>query len=434
MTITSMHADDISVGDRQRKEFKDKDLQDLADSILRVGLIHAPVICQGTVVAGERRLRALALTEGSSYLYGDTTYEYPEIPVHTIERDDPKILFEIELEENLRRVNLTPMEEANAIAKLHAVRTEQEPRRSKKETAEEVASLQGREATSYDETVVANSILVDAFKDDPEVQRAAKTSLRKAAKVAKKKLEREFRATLAGMEERKGEGNSPTDSGYFTVLPGNAIDHFEQFASGSFEVLLFDPPYGVGADKFGDQAFDLGHEYEDDKESAHEFTEHVIRAAPNFLATNSHVLMFCSYDFFEAWKKVYEEYGYNVWPRPLIWSKGQQSHAPVPDYGPKYSYECILFASRGKRLIAKLVNDVFHVPGVRDKVHAAEKPADLMAQLLDMVAHPGDRVLDPCCGSGPIFAGAKGKELYVTGIEKDPNHYLVAKERAKENS
>ena len=56
MTHTSVHAEDIHVGQRQRQVFKDRDLVDLADSILRVGLIHAPVLTPDyTVVAGERR-------------------------------------------------------------------------------------------------------------------------------------------------------------------------------------------------------------------------------------------------------------------------------------------------------------------------------------------------------------------------------------------
>jgi len=49
----------ITVGERQRKEFKPEDLASLADSISRLGLIH-PIILDETynLVAGERRLRA----------------------------------------------------------------------------------------------------------------------------------------------------------------------------------------------------------------------------------------------------------------------------------------------------------------------------------------------------------------------------------------
>ncbi len=426
MTINSMHANDIKIGDRQRQTFSEQDLQDLAVSILTVGLIHAPVVCRGQIVAGERRLRALAITEGQSFRYGDTEYEYPEIPVHEITRDDPEILFRIELEENLRRVNLSPMEEANAIAKLHKLRLEQSPEHNKKKTAEEVAGLEGKEPTAADESRVAKAILVNSFADDPEVQKAARVSLNKAATVAAKKMEMQFRDAISSIEGPTPRGSSSSH----VVLHGDALEILPTLPDESFDILLFDPPYGINADKFGEQAMDLGHQYSDDPKSAAKFTSGVIAASARVLPRGSHVLMFCAYEMFEYWKTIYQGYEFTVWPRPLIWSKGQQSHAPVPQMGPRYSYECILFAMMGRRPIANLVNDVFHVPAVRDKDHAAEKPAELLSQLLHMVADPGDRVLDPCCGSGSIFEGAAGKELHVTGIEQNKDYFLLSQEKA----
>jgi len=78
-----------------------------------------------------------------------------------------------------------------------------------------------------------------------------------------------------------------------------------------------------------------------------------------------------------------------------------------------------------------LINDVLSVAPVRDKLHAAEKPAELLGLLIDFLGKPGDRILDPTCGSGSIFLGARGREVYVTGIERDPNSYAIAKERTK---
>jgi ParB-like chromosome segregation protein Spo0J len=425
VTHTSIHAEDIHTGERQRKEFKDKELIDLADSILRVGLIHAPVITQDyTLVAGERRLRALAVTESSGkYQYGGEDYEYPEVPVHIVPYNDPKLLFEIELEENLRRVNLTPMEEAQAIAKLHEVRLVEAPAQTMKETAKEVAELKGKEPTARDEERVANAILIEQFKDDPEVIKAGKVSLNKAAKVARKKMEFELLRALTGSSE------APPNS-MFTMYAGRAEDVLGGFSPASFDVLLFDPPYGIGADKFGEQAMDLGHQYTDTEEDAASLIHYILAAGQEVLKPDAHVLMFCAFELFPRWKKTYEAFGYSVWPRPLIWSKGQQAHVPVPDYGPRYSYECILFAQRGRRKINQLINDVLHFPPPRDKIHAAEKPAELLAALLDFVAKPGDRVLDPCAGSGSIFIGGRGKEVFITGIEVDANYYAVAKERA----
>lgn len=422
---TVVQAEDIHAGERQRKEFKDSDLQDLADSILRVGLIHAPVVQEGTnlVIAGERRLRALALTEGKKFLYGNDEYSYPELPVHFIDRDDPKILFEIELEENLRRVNLSPLDQAQAVARLHHLRAEEHPGQTLTDTSKELSQLLDKKWTDKDRDKVADSILVDQFKDDPEVKKAAKGSLKKAAKVAKKKMELQFLRALGGSD-------LSLDS-LFTIFPGTAEEILPTLPDASFDILLFDPPYGVQAHKFGEQAMDLGHQYEDDPDYAVKLTGFILKEGRRLLKPNAHVLMFCAFETLNFWMKAYDKLGYTVWPRPLIWSKGQQSHVPVPDFGPRYSYECILFAGRGRRKIARLVNDVFTFPPPRDKIHAAEKPSELLAALIDFLAKPGDSILDPCTGSGSIFSGARGKEIHVTGIEKDPNYYAVARERAK---
>ena len=430
MTHTLVHAEDIHYETRQRKEFKDKPLADLAESILRVGLIHAPVITTGGVlVAGERRLRALAITEGrGSFRYGDGEFTYPEIPVNIVPTPDPRLLFEIELEENLRRVNLTPMEEAAAISALHHLRLEDHPEQTKKDTAKEIATLAGKpEAKSVDEVKVANSILVEAYKDDPEVQKAAKVSLNKAAKVAKKKMEIELIKSIQGLD-----GSKTARYSMFMIYPGDCLEIMRSsFKESTFDILFFDPPYGVDADKFGEQAHDLGHQYKDDWASAKKLITEILQIGKQVLKPDCHVLMFLPFETFNYWSKVYDSLGFKVWPRPLIWSKGQQAHALVPDYGPRYSYECVLFAARGKRKINKLVNDVFSIPAVRDKIHAAEKPSELLANLIDFVARPGDSILDPTCGSGSIFTAAKGKEIYVTGIELEPNAFAVARERAK---
>jgi len=426
MTHISVHAEDIQVGERQRQVFKDRDLVDLADSILRVGLIHAPVITKDyTVVAGERRLRALALTEKrGSFTYGDTEYEYPEVPVHIITRDNPNVLFEIELEENLRRVDLSPMEEAAALAKLHHVRLDADPKQTRKDTAKEVAGLKGATLTSTDEMKIADALIVEQFKDDPEVMKAGKTSLAKAAKVAKKKLEIQLLRALEGTDTK------PANE-MFVLFAGSAEEIMPSMEDKSFDILLFDPPYGIDAGKFGGQAMDLGHQYADDFDEAFKLIRFISSECLRLLKPDAHVLMFCAFEKFLIWRELYENLGYSVWPRPLIWSKGQQSHVPVPDFGPRYSYECILFAQRGRRKINQLVNDVFPFSPVRDKIHAAEKPSELLAALISFVARPGDRILDPCVGSGSIFLGGRGKEVYITGIEVDKDSYIVAKERTK---
>lgn len=421
MSLEFLSAEEIIVNERQRKDFKQRDLEDLAASIRKVGLIHAPVVnSQMQLVAGERRLKALAMV--GSFRYGEVDCVYPEVPTHCIPESDPATLFEIELEENLRRVNLTPMEEAAAIASLHNFKVEVVPSTTIKEVAHEVAQIEGREPTSHDEVRVAQSVLVEQFKDDPEVQAAGKVSLAKAFKVAKKKMEIDITRALGGMESA-----SPDD--FFEVIQGDCVQVLKGFDDKSVDILLFDPPYGVGADSFGEQAMDLGHQYKDDWEHAEQLIGSIINS-PCY-KDQAHALMFCSFDRWFELVKLYNEANWKVWPRPFIWFKGQQAHAPRPGFGPRYSYECVLFASRGNRGVQQTINDVFSHPAKRDKIHAAEKPAELLAALIDFVALPGDRILDPTVGSGSIFTAARGKEVYVTGIELSEDYAAIARSRAR---
>src|SRR5262245_52403896 len=95
----------IQIGIRRREHLGD--LEGLAASIQRYGLIHPIVVdAAGTLVAGERRLRAclqLGWTEVEVRLYGELTAE---------ERAA------IELEENLQRKNLTPLERSKTLVQL----------------------------------------------------------------------------------------------------------------------------------------------------------------------------------------------------------------------------------------------------------------------------------------------------------------------------
>lgn len=439
--IFALAIDDINIKrkDRQRQDFKDKGLESLADSIEQYGLIHAPVVQSDgrTLVAGERRIRAMAIifSRGGHFQYGADSYTAGHIPLHVLDEYNDTDLYAIELEENLRRESLTPMEEAQAIARLHEhVGTKEGSTGTVKETAEQIADLEGRNPTSSDESRVAASILVDQFKDDPDVQKAAKVSLTKGAKVAREKMEREFRSALAGLEEDKGTGS---EENLFNITHGDSKEVLQKVADNTYDIMIFDPPYGMDAQNFGEQAFSIGHEYDDSEFGAAEFTVAMLIEAQRILKEEAHILQFCNYESVEDWMEMYEVHGFNVWPRPLIWSKGHRSHAPQPDHGPRYSYECIIYARKGKPRTNKLINDVINVPSVTDKVHAAEKPAELFVQLIDMVARPGDRIIDPCCGSGPIFLGARGKEVYVDGVEMHNDYYLIAKERAhgyKDNS
>lgn len=109
----SIAIDEIELGDRRRED--NGDISALAKSIEQYGLLHPPVIDdQGRLVAGGRRLLACR------------SLGWTEIEVRFVGELSDAELREIELEENIRRDDLTPYEqsrdmlnEAKAKAEIH---------------------------------------------------------------------------------------------------------------------------------------------------------------------------------------------------------------------------------------------------------------------------------------------------------------------------
>ncbi|WP_100934456.1 ParB/RepB/Spo0J family partition protein [Candidatus Chlamydia corallus] len=115
-TIIEVAIDDIRVSPFQpRRVFSNEELQELVASIKSVGLIHPPVVREirtgdrvlyYELIAGERRWRAMQLA-GSTVI--------PVILKHVI---TDGVAAEATLIENIQRVNLNPIEMAEAFKKL----------------------------------------------------------------------------------------------------------------------------------------------------------------------------------------------------------------------------------------------------------------------------------------------------------------------------
>ena len=63
------------------------------------------------------------------------------------------------------------------------------------------------------------------------------------------------------------------------------------------------------------------------------------------------------------------------------------------------------------------------------RIHPAQKPVNLLRQLISIFTDPGDVVIDPCAGSGSTLRAARelGRNSY--GFEIDRDFYTKAKEQ-----
>jgi site-specific DNA-methyltransferase (adenine-specific) len=394
---------------RQRQQFDQEKIAALAKSIEENGLIHAIVIDDSyQLIVGERRLRAVQLLK-NPFSYGNETVPLGSIPAVFNSQLTEEQRFAVELEENVNRENLTWQEKAAAIVKLHSFRKQQEG-----QTIEETAG----EAKVSNSTVI-DAILVEKHLSNPVVAKAK--DLKSAVKEIKRLEEAKHRAVLA-----KTFDLSKTPH---RLVKGNSYEILHTLEPESFSCILTDPPYGIGADSFGDQA-GVTHDYGDDRKVFETFRDRFPEQSYRLARENAFLYIFCDYRYFSDLDIAFTLAGWRVWPRPLIWNKTPGGMLPQPDRGPRYSYECILYATKGEAKVVKQgASDVLSYTGIKKLLHAAQKPAALYCDLLSRVCKPGDTVLDPFAGSGTIFVAGNTLSLSVCGIEQEEDAFNLALSR-----
>lgn len=426
----------IEITDRQRKEITPKELIELKRSILSKGLLHAPVLSYPgplyRLVAGERRLRAMVELheEGLTFTYNNEQVPADHIPFTLIGDLVPADLQEAELEENILRMPLTWMEEAAAKAKIHELRvTKAEAAGEKKPTIKSTAEyIEAKKGTPPEETakVVENrrrelteAILVNKHKDDPAVKAAKNLSQAYAAVLAKQ--ENFFKAILA---EKSGAQNTN-----LTLLKGDCLEILPTLEPGTFDIIFTDPPYGIGADTM---KHDSKHFYDDSPENALRVCEAIIARGFELTKPKAALFMWCDVEHYIHLRNYAARQGWTPWRAPLIWHKGDQGHAPWGRAGFIRTYEMLLFVVKGQReLFVSGGPDVVLRKPVANatRQHAAEKPAAIIQYFLEKAALQGDKVLDPCCGTGAIFEAGNNLHLQVTGIEISPEYHTAAAAR-----
>ena len=418
--------------DRQRREFAADKLHALGDSIAKNGLLHPIVLrpCDGglKLVAGERRLRAITDLSnlGQQFSHNGELIPLGFIPFTHLGDLDELDAEEAELEENVQRENLSWQEKAAAVARLFTLRQKQAVARNEKApTVAAIAEEVRGSSEGIHQENTRKEIILAKHLDNPIVK-AAKTA--DEAFKALKKVEAKEKARTLG----EAVGKNFTAEAH-RIHNEDAIFWLQSAPDGIYDCILTDPPYGMNADEFGDSGgkAEGAHSYVDDWETAKRC--YTVLAGEGYRVTKdqAHLYAFCDIDHFPELKELFTAAGWNVFRTPFFWYKKSGSRAPWPEQGPQRKYETLLYAVKGKKPILKMAGDVLEYSPDANLGHAAQKPVALYQDLLSRSLLPGQSVLDPFCGSGPIFPAAHALKVRATGIEMDQAHYGIAVKRIK---
>lgn len=435
--------------DRQRQNFDLKTLNELGESIKKNGLFHPIVLRvrkgestdlgQGYIeewllVAGERRLRAISdiYALGGSFNYDNTLVPLGEVPFVDLGELSDLAREEAEFDENTKRANLSWQEEANAVQRLAAARAKHEGVspisaeivREVARTAIPAAADLPTGSLGVHQEKTRRQIIVAKYMADPEIKGAKDVD--EAFKILKRKEETAKRVQLAAEVGRTYSADTA-----HTALHQDSLVWMKEYKGSPFDVICTDPIYGIGADEFGDSGGKAAgaHFYKDDYET---WKQHIsVLATEGFRITKpqAHLYAFCDITRFAEFKAILEKAGWDCFRTPIIWHKPNGSRTPWVDRGPQRKYEIILYADKGKKSVTKIFPDLVTYPADENLGHQAQKPVALFIDLLRRSCNAGDSILDPFCGSGPVFPAGNDLKLKVTGLEIDAAAYGLCLKR-----
>lgn len=380
--------------------------------------MHPLVVREGNVlVAGERRLRAMRDLHqlGVSFRCNGAVVPPTMIPTLSLGELSPLAAMEAELEENIRRTDLTWKERSAAVARVAEIRAAQaEAAGLPPPTVADIALEVRGSSEGANQSYTRMEIILAKHLDNPEVSKSK--SVEEAFKVLKRQEVERKNAILGEQYGRDftHETHTLRQGDAHTILPG--------LPPSSFDVLITDPPYGMGADEFGDSGglAPGSHGYTDGDEAVEHAMKLIYEEAPRLLKPEAHIYVFCDIDRFADWRETLTGAGFRVFRTPIIWHKPNGIRAPWPEHGPQRRYELVIYGTRGNRPVTKLLGDVIGVPTDDNLGHGAQKPVGIYQALLERSVRPGDSVLDPFCGTGTVFPAAHALKCRATGVDRDP--------------
>ena len=396
----------IITENRQRKEFGD--IEELAKSIEQSGGVIQPIVIDDNniLIAGERRVRACRHL-GHATIEARKMRDLSSSQRHLVE-----------LEENVKRKQLTWQEHVAAVKRYHAIRTAASPDHTEMDTALEL---------SLSPTKLNKDLLIAAaVEKDPALKEISKYGNAYSASARKK--QREKNLSLQGIDIGLAPPKPTTRRA--ELLNTDFCKWAATYEGPRFDFIHCDFPYGINIDKSGDSlSADRHEQYLDSPEVFDKLLAAMSLHCDRFIADDAHIMFWTAAKNLTMTRKKLGETGFRWQAIPLIWYKNDsRGTSPDPRFNPRHVYETAILAYRGRRQINKVVNDVVAHPVV-NQLHRNEKPRKVLYHFFEMFVDKHTMVLDPTCGCGNSIRVAEEMGAHhALGIELSETIYETAKE------
>lgn len=463
----AINLDDVIIPDRLRKEYGD--LDGLAQSISDKGLIQPIVLnreSDGTfsLLAGGRRTAALKLLGQSRIVYG----------VHFVYKTDlpADVRLELEVEENIQRLDMTWQERVDAIWKIHSLKVKVASEQDIDWGHEETGALCGMKranvqlsiqvakaiAAGNEQVAAAGSVrealgLLLKQKEDATMRKLASIHVG-ASTLASTKIEDEVGVSEDGSDPNElpawvGDAvhvqNLPeATDGEVMIHPKetvaiskmflnvNCLEWLSEQPDDSLKVTtLTDPPFAIDMDMIQQDGGGMNiesvretHNVDDNLSLLDTFLKLLYKKT----TSGNYAVLFCDAIHFAWLVNKAASHGWKVQRWPLVWVKSHQCQNMAAQYNFTKATEFAIVMRKGD---ATLVNSAsrnwIEVNGLLVKKdipdHPFVKPPELWQWIADKVALKGSTIYDPFAGrnSGPLALLRQGYKVLANEIDED--HY-----------
>lgn len=389
---------------RDRKEFKEDDIIALAESIQRIGLINPLIVTDANeLVAGERRLIAVQ------------RLGWDLVTVQHAGDADEFTLKAIELEENIKRVDLTWQERAAAISNYHEARVALVEGWTMTDTAAALGIVPGWVSTNIavaEEIKKGNEAVINA----PKIS-TAKGLVYRAAERAKHS---EVANLLNTMYDAPGETASSV-AAWEPIKIGDFHEFISLYDGAPFNLLHCDFPYGVNSNQ-NQQGYAVEEHggYEDTPDLYFKLLDTFVSNCDRIAADSCHLVFWFSMKYYTETLAMLRRTRFVVDDFPLIWQK-DVGLLPDPNRGPRRVYETAFFGRAGDRKIVRAVSNAVTLPRGSDHIHMSVKPVPMLEHFFRMLVDGSTTLFDPTAGGGTALQAALGLGARsVAGLEINP--------------
>jgi site-specific DNA-methyltransferase (adenine-specific) len=209
------------------------------------------------------------------------------------------------------------------------------------------------------------------------------------------------------------------------LLHGDCLELLSTIPDGTIDLIITDPPYTTPTiTAFGRK--------KDKNYADFSIQESFIRCLKfefeRILKCAAPIFMFCDDKYYPQIFKVFYTWHST---QMLIWDKKRIGMGKPF----RKRHELIFYANR-KTMEYNRTNGITHYPTilecppvVKNKLHGAQKPVELIEQLILGFSKEGGTVLDCFMGSGTTGVACKNHNRNFIGIELNEKYYQISKER-----